>query len=58
MVNVVKRSIRILKMRPSCLISFITLQNLSSCISKPFLQWAVLRVGGGRRSHLRDRITG
>ncbi|MEH1834268.1 MAG: hypothetical protein V7L29_19885 [Nostoc sp.] len=37
---------------------FITLQNLSFSISNPFLRWAVLRVSGGKRSQLRDRITG
>ncbi|MHC5598111.1 MAG: hypothetical protein ACYTXC_19595 [Nostoc sp.] len=30
----------------------ITLQNLSSSISNPFLRWAVLRVGGGGRFRL------
>lgn len=58
MVNAVKRSIRILKIRPCMSDFFITLQNLSSSISNPFLRWAVLRVGGGGRSLRCDRITG
>ncbi|WP_256090790.1 hypothetical protein [Nostoc sp. KVJ20] len=37
---------------------YITLQNLSSSISNPFLRWAVFRVGGGGRSLRCDRITG